>query len=50
MQANQEPKKSVTDYLGSLSWDGTPRIDRWLIDCASAEAYLARKINPNKKR
>ena len=27
---------SVTDYLASLAWDGTPRLDRWLIDCARA--------------
>jgi predicted P-loop ATPase len=33
---------SVTDYLASLAWDGTPRLDRWLIDCAGAEdnAYV----------
>lgn len=37
MQVNQEPKKSVTDYLAALAWDGTPRLDRWLIDCAGAE-------------
>jgi predicted P-loop ATPase len=30
-------KKSVTEYLGTLVWDGTPRIDRWLVDCACAE-------------
>ena len=30
-------KKSVTEYLDTLVWDGTPRIDRWLVDCASAE-------------
>jgi len=28
---------SVTDYLDSLVWDGTPRLDRWLIDCAGAD-------------
>ena len=34
----QETKKnSVTEYLDTLKWDGTPRIDRWLIDCANAE-------------
>ena len=30
-------KKSVTEYLGRLSWDGIPRLDRWLVDCAGAE-------------
>lgn len=30
-------QKSVTDYLSSLVWDGTPRLDRWLIDYAGAE-------------
>jgi predicted P-loop ATPase len=29
--------KSVTGYLAALVWDGTPRLDRWLIDCAGAE-------------
>lgn len=29
--------KNVTDYLSSLVWDGIPRIDRWLVDCAGAE-------------
>ena len=34
----QEAKnKSVTEYLGTLVWDGTPRIERWLVDCAGAE-------------
>ena len=33
----QEVTKSVTEYLGTLVWDATPRIDRWLVDCASAE-------------
>jgi hypothetical protein len=30
------PKKIVTDYLASLTWDGTPRIDRWLVEYAGA--------------
>jgi predicted P-loop ATPase len=29
--------KTVTDYLDSLTWDGTPRIDRWLVGYAGAE-------------
>ncbi len=35
--AEQEIKRTVADYLGALVWDGTPRLDRWLIDCAGAE-------------
>jgi len=27
----------VVDYLASLTWDGIPRIDTWLITCAGAE-------------
>ncbi|MGE0357311.1 MAG: VapE domain-containing protein [Burkholderiales bacterium] len=23
----------VRDFLGTLTWDGTPRIDHWLVDC-----------------
>lgn len=30
-------QKSVTDYLDSLTWDGVPRLDRWLIDYAGAD-------------
>ena len=37
MNTQEAPKKSVTEYLDALVWDGTPRIDRWLVDCASAE-------------
>lgn len=33
----QDVHESVTDYLSSLVWDGTPRLDRWLIDCAGAD-------------
>jgi len=33
----QQAMKSVTDYLESIVWDGTPRIDRWLVDCAGAD-------------
>jgi hypothetical protein len=28
----------VKDYLDGLVWDGTPRIDRWLVDYGGAEA------------
>lgn len=27
----------VKNYLSGLKWDGTPRIDTWLVDCAGAE-------------
>lgn len=33
----QETHRTVTDYLAGLIWDGTPRLDRWLIDYAGAE-------------
>jgi predicted P-loop ATPase len=35
-------EKSVTAYLAGLVWDGTPRLDRWLVDYAGAEdsAYV----------
>jgi predicted P-loop ATPase len=38
----QDSDKAVTAYLASLKWDGKPRLDRWLIDCAGAEdtAYV----------
>ena len=26
-------RNSVTEYLGSLTWDGTPRLEDWLSDC-----------------
>ena len=28
----------VLDYLGGLTWDGVPRIDRWLVDYGGADA------------
>lgn len=34
---NHNAHTTVTNYLSSLVWDGTPRIDRWLIDCAGAD-------------
>lgn len=39
---NQNVVDPVCDYLGSLTWDGTPRIDQWLVDFAGAEcsAYV----------
>jgi len=35
--STQEFTKAVTEYLGTLVWDGVLRIDRWLIDYAAAE-------------
>jgi predicted P-loop ATPase len=37
MQADTQEPKSVINYLDALSWDGVPRIDRWLIDLAGAD-------------
>jgi predicted P-loop ATPase len=37
MSAVTQETKSVTDYLTAIVWDGTPRIDRWLVNCAGAE-------------
>src|SRR5580704_1036642 len=34
---DEQLPKSVIDYLDSLVWDGTPRLDRWLIDYAGAD-------------
>jgi predicted P-loop ATPase len=35
--ANRCRFNPILNYLKSLKWDGTPRIDTWLIDCAGAE-------------
>jgi len=36
-QARADTYHPVRDYLASLTWDGTPRLDRWLINSAGAE-------------
>ena len=36
-KTDEQQPKPVVDYLDSLVWDGTPRLDRWLIDYAGAE-------------
>lgn len=35
--ARQHPYHPIRDYLRALTWDGTPRIDRLLVDYAGAE-------------
>lgn len=35
--ANNAPYHPVKDYLGSLHWDGTSRIDSWVIDYFGAD-------------
>jgi hypothetical protein len=37
--ARQSPYHPVLDYLNSLVWDKTPRLDTWLIDNANAEDH-----------
>jgi hypothetical protein len=34
--SKQDAHETVTSYLSSLVWDGTPRLDRWLIDYETA--------------
>jgi hypothetical protein len=36
-QARQNSFHPVRDYLAGLTWDGTPRLDEWLIKYAGAE-------------
>ncbi len=35
--ARLSPRHPVLEYLNSLEWDGSMRVDRWLIDYASAD-------------
>ncbi|KAB2897333.1 MAG: hypothetical protein F9K40_13050, partial [Kofleriaceae bacterium] len=35
-RARANPYHPVCEYLGGLTWDGTPRIDSWLVDYAGA--------------
>lgn len=35
--AANESRNSVTEWLESLTWDGTPRLDHWLSDCLGVE-------------
>lgn len=42
---NQHPFHPVVAYLDALAWDGTPRIDTWLVDrCAAEDTPLVREI------
>lgn len=40
----REAIKTVLGYLEGLVWDGTPRLDRWLIDCAGAADTAAVRL------
>jgi putative DNA primase/helicase len=35
--ARQLARNSLTDWLGSLKWDGIERLDNWLVDCLGCE-------------
>ena len=35
--ARLNSRNSLTEWLGSLVWDGTPRLDHWLSDCLGVE-------------
>lgn len=37
MMATEHAHNSVLDYLASIKWDGTPRIDKWLTTYCKAE-------------
>lgn len=40
--AEENTFHAVKDYLDAITWDGVPRLDTWLIECAGAEdsAYV----------
>ena len=45
--ARSNPFHPVREYLSALVWDGTPRIDRWLITYAHADdTEYARAVGP----
>ncbi len=37
MAAERSTYHPVIDYLDSLTWDGTPRLAHWLVDCCGVE-------------
>lgn len=42
---NEHPFHPVISYLDALVWDGTPRIDTWMVDrCAAEDTPLVREI------
>lgn len=43
--AHENKYHPVTDYLDGLVWDGTPRIDRWLVEyCGADDTELNREF------
>ena len=42
MTVNKLDVHPVTAYLSSIVWDGTPRLDRWLVDYAGADQLWAK--------
>lgn len=44
--AKQNPRHPLREYLSGLLWDGAPRIERWLIDCAgSPDTVFVRAVS-----
>lgn len=44
--AKQNPRHPLHEYLNGLRWDGTPRLERWLIDCAgSPDTVFVRTVS-----
>ncbi len=44
--AKQNSRHPLHEYLNGLRWDGTPRLERWLIDCAgSPDTVFVRAVS-----